>query len=353
MNKTLISVLVANALVASTGAYAANNTRGFTVEDSIYDTVLNDAMQFGGHIGTSYEYEEKKITNFKSWAGEETEKTKTHELFGLFYKNSKWDLSALYALKQLNREKTTANSNKSELEESFKHLISLNKSFNLRDGWTAGLIYDLEYTKGKIFSTTQNGSNAGVQGIGLTKAEHSIRPYLTYWNNEYNAGVYTNLEYLYNDEDKSSWGTRQEKGYSFLIKPYKRMGNWEFGVEFYYQVKDNDAKNGDGSVNEVSDFTEKYAEPIVQYSFEDAGALYVRTRIGENQTKYTDGWAKGQEYFKDIRKATVGYEQAVGEDWLVKAEYEWAKDTETFTMLEGEEKIVEQNTFFLQALYRF
>lgn len=347
MNKTLISVLVANALVISTSAYAANNTRGFKVEDSIYDTVLNDAMQFGGHIGTSYEYEEKNVTDYASWGGDFTEKTKTHEIFGLFYKNSKWNLSALYALKQVDRNKTNVNSNYTETEESFKHLVSLNKSFNVADGWTAGLIYDLEYTRGRVFSTT------GTQSLGINKSEHSLRPYLTYWNNEYNAGVYTNLEYLYNDEDKSSWGTRQEKGYSFLIKPYKRMGNWEFGVEFYYQVKDNEDKSPSGNINEVSDFTEKYAEPIVQYSFEDAGALYVRTRIGENQTKVTDGWAKGHEYFKDIRKATVGYEQAVGEDWLVKAEYEWAKDKETFTMLEGEEKIVEQNTFFLQALYRF
>ncbi|SON50017.1 porin [Vibrio tapetis] len=347
MNKTLISVLVANALVVSTSAYAANNQRGFTVEDSIYDSVLNDAMQFGGHIGTSYEYEEKDVTDFASWGGDFTEKTKTHEIFGVFYKNSKWDLSALYALKQVNRNKTSKKSNDSELEESFKHLMSLNKGFDLGDGWTTGLIYDLEYTRGKIYSTS------GTKGLGISKAEHSVRPYLTYWNNEYNAGVYTNLEYLYNDEDKNSWGTRQEKGYSFLIKPYKRMGNWEFGVELYYQIKDNDAKNGDGTINEVSDFTEKYAEPIVQYSFEDAGALYVRTRIGENKTTVSDGWAKDSEYFKDIRKATVGYEQAVGDDWLVKAEYEWAKDKETFTQKEGEEKIVEQNTFFLQALYRF
>ncbi|CAM4275376.1 porin [Vibrio neonatus] len=347
MNRTLISVVVANALIISTSAFALENQRGFKIEDSIYDTVLNDAMQFGGHVGTSYEYEDKDVTDYASWGGDFNERTKVHEIFGVFYKNSKWDFSALYALKQVDRNKTNKNSSYSELEESYRHLMSLNKGFDLGSGWTTGLIYDLEYTSGKIYSTS------GTQGLKSTKGEHSVRPYLTYWNNTYNAGFYTNLEYLYNNEDKSLWGTREEEGYSFLFKPYKRMGNWEFAVEFYYQIKENDAKNGDGSVNEISDFTEKYIEPIVQYSFEDAGTLYVRTRIGENETKISDGWAKDEDYFKDIRKATIGYEQAIGSDWLVKAEYEWAKDDETFTLKEGESKTVEQSTFFAQALYRF
>ncbi|MDN3682205.1 porin [Vibrio tapetis subsp. quintayensis] len=342
MNKTLISVLVANALVVSTSAYAANNQRGITVERSIYESVVNDAMNFGGHIGTSFEYEDKVTTDFNGSTIEE--RTKTHEVFGFYYSNPTWNLAALYALKLVDREQVNSGGYH-ETENSYKHLISMNKGFDLSDGWTTGLIYDLEITDSRVFSKN-------VTAHPKRKFEHSLRPYLTYWNNEYNAGVYTNLEYLYNDENKASWGNREEKGYSFLIKPYKRMGNWEFGVELFYQIKDNDDRGSNGTVNEVSDFTEKYAEPIVQYSFEDAGALYVRTRIGENKTTVSDGWSKGDEYFKDIRKATVGYEQAVGDDWLIKAEYEWANDKETHTSKQGQEKNVDQNTFFLQALYR-
>lgn len=341
MNKTLISVLVANALVVSTSAYAANNQRGITVERSIYESVVNDAMNFGGHVGTSFEYEDKVTTNFDG--GIKEERTRTHEVFGFYYSNPTWNLAALYALKLVDREQVE--SGYSETESSYKHLISMNKGFDLSDGWTTGLIYDLEITDSRVFSPY-------VKAHPKRKFEHSVRPYLTYWNNEYNAGVYTNLEYLYNDEDLASWGVNEEKGYSFLIKPYKRMGNWEFGVELYYQVKDTENKNSSGVAYKTTDFTEKYAEPIVQYSFEDAGALYVRTRIGENQTDILSGNEKGDQYFKDIRKATVGYEQAVGDDWLIKAEYEWANDKETATSKQGQEKNVDQNTFFLQALYR-
>ena len=341
MKRTTLSVLIANTLLLSTTAFAAND-RGFAPEDTFFD----DALKFGGHIGSSIEYEDKTITNYDTWGGgERHERTMTHEVLGAYYNNPTWNATALYAFKLENRE--VKDVNYAETEDGYKHLFSINKGFNLGDGWDTGLIYELEYSRGKVVNT------GGETGLRTKSAEHSIRPYLTYWNNEYSAGVYSNLEYLFNDEDKSDWGTREEKGYSLLFKPYKRFGQWELGVEFFYQIKDNEAKNGAGQINEVSDFTEKYIEPIVQYTFEEAGTAYVRARIGQNETKFTDGWAEDEEFLKDIRKATIGYEQAIGEDWLMKAEYEWAKDTETFSQLKGEEKVVEQNTLFVQALYRF
>ncbi|MDN3697339.1 porin [Vibrio genomosp. F6] len=340
MKKTLLSVLIANTLVLSTTAFASDD-RGFAPQDTFFD----DAMQFGGHVGSSIEYEYKNTTDWAKWGGiKSTEQTRTHEVVSLFYRNAKWNLSALYAFKLEDRKKELIKqdgSHYSETEDGYKHLLSLDKGFNIGGGWATGAVYDIEYTRSQLYST------AGTSGLRKTKTEHSFRPYLTYWSNEYNAGFYSNLEYLYNDEDKSAWGTVKEEGYSLLFKPYKRFDNWELGVEFFYQIKENDA-NG----SKVSDFTEKYFEPIVQYSFDDAGTMYVRARIGENET---NGINSNDDYFKDIRKATIGYEQAVGDDWLVKAEYEWAKDTETSNMDQyaGDEKIVEQNTLFLQALYRF
>lgn len=234
-----------------------------------------------------------------------------------------------------------------------KHLVSLNKGFDLSNGWATGVIYDLEFTKSKVYSPY-------VTGLRKELAEHSLRPYLTYFNNDYNWGFYSNLEYLYSKEDKSAWGERIEEGYSILFKPYKRLGSWELGVEFYYQIKDNEDRQASGGINEISDFTEKYIEPIVQYSFDDAGVLYARVRVGENETNNAANSGGGNanvDYFKDIRKATLGYEQAVGDNWLLKGEYEYANEIEEKSKLAGweakNESELKQHTLYLQALYRF
>lgn len=344
MNRTVLSLSIACALSTAPTVFAAENG---PAPHEMGGNILTQALDFGGHVGTSIEIEDKDITNYKTWGGQtENERTTTHEVLGLFYKNAHWNFSSLYAFKLTDRVKRNQNRSYTETEDGYKHLISIDKKFPLPNGFETGVIYDLEYTLGTVATT------AGVSNLRTKNAEHSVRPYFNFYSNEYDAGFQSNLEYLYNDEDKSAWGSRVEEGYSVLVKPYKRFGNWELGVEFYYQIKDNEARNSDGSINEVSDFTEKYIEPIVQYSFEDAGTLYVRARYGENETKHTEGWAAGEQYFKDIRKATMGYEQSVGDNWLLKGEYEWAKDTETFTKLAGEEKVVEQNTFLLQAIYR-
>lgn len=343
MKRTLLSVLVANTLAMSCVVHASDE-RGFSIEKSVYD----QALEFGGHVGTSFEYEDKVTDGFNG--NKKKEKIKTHEVVGLYYNNPNWDFTALYALKLENR--TQEEPGYHETEDGVKHLFSLNKGLALSNGWGSGLIYELEYTKSKVYTPT-------VKGLDKTNAEHSLRPYLTYWNNEHSLGFYSNLEYLFNDEDKSAWGTREEKGYSLLFKPYTRFGNWLMGVEFFYQIKENEGRTSTGALGEESDFTEKYFEPIVQYSFDDAGTAYVRVRIGENETKNSAKSAGNADidYFKDIRKATVGYEQAVGDNWLVKAEYEFANETEKKSKLAGweakNESELTQHTMFVQALYRF
>ncbi|MBF4327515.1 porin, partial [Vibrio anguillarum] len=139
-----------------------------------------------------------------------------------------------------------------------------------------------------------------------------------------------------------------------------RFGNWELGLEMYYQIKDNEDYQSNGNINEISDFTEKYIEPVVQYSFDDAGTLYVRARLGDNETNNASNSGGGNanvDYFKDIRKATLGYEQAVGDSWLVKGEYEFANEVEEKSKLAGweakNESELTQHTVYLQALYRF
>ncbi|NOI64669.1 porin [Vibrio sp. 99-8-1] len=343
MKKTLISVLVANALAIPFTAHAADD-RGFSIEKSVYD----EALEFGGHVGTSFELEDKVTNGFNG--NKKKEKTTTHEVVGLYYNNPTWNFTALYALKLENREQREPSYH--ENEDGIKQLFSLNKGYDLSNGWGTGLIYELEYTKSKVYSPN-------VKGLNKTKAENSIRPYLTYWDNDNSWGFYSNLEYLFNSEDKSAWGERDEKGYSVLFKPYTRFGNWLMGIEFFYQIKENEGKTSTGTLSEESDFTEKYFEPIVQYSFDDAGTAYVRVRVGENETKHSakSGGNANVDYFKDIRKATVGYEQAVGENWLMKAEYEYANETEKKSKLAGweakNESELKQHTVFVQALYRF
>jgi hypothetical protein len=325
-------------------SYAASE-HGINLEDSF----LEEALQFGGHIGTSVEYEDKVTDGFNG--NEKKEKTITNEVFDVFYRNSNWNLSALYALKIENREQNEPGYY--ENEDGLKHLFSIDKGFRLTNGWATGLIYELEYTGSKLYSPY-------VDGLRKDLAEHSFRPYLTYWNNEHSWGFYSNLEYLYSKEDKSAWGERTEEGYSLLFKPYKRLGNWELGVELYYQVKDNEDYQKNGTINEISDFSEKYFEPIVQYTFDDAGTLYFRTRFGESETSHAANSGGGNanvDYFKDIRKATLGYEQALGDSWVVKGEYEYANEVEDKSKLAGwetkNESELTQHTFYLQGLYRF
>lgn len=210
MKRTLISVSVAAALALSFPTFAASE-HGMDADAGF----LDQAMQFGGHVGTSLEYEDKVTDGFNG--NKKKERTTTHEVFGVYYNNARWNFSALYGLKLENREQREPSYY--ENEDGIKHLFSLNKGFDLGNGWATGAIYELEYTNSKVFSPY-------VSGLRKELAEHSFRPYLTYFNNEHNWGFYSNLEYLYSKEDKSDWGERIEDGYSLLFKPYKRFGNW-------------------------------------------------------------------------------------------------------------------------------
>lgn len=81
---------------------------------------------------------------------QEKERTTTHEVFGVYYNNARWNFSALYGLKLENREQREPSYY--ENEDGIKHLFSLNKGFDLGNGWATGTIYELEYTNSKVFS---------------------------------------------------------------------------------------------------------------------------------------------------------------------------------------------------------
>jgi opacity protein-like surface antigen len=53
----------------------------------------------------------------------------------------------------------------------------------------------------------------------------------------------------------------------------------------------------------------------------------------------------------------LGYEQAVGDNWLLKGEYEYANEVEEKSIMtqwdKKDESELKQHTVYLQALYRF
>ena len=62
-------------------------------------------------------------------------------------------------------------------------------------------------------------------------------------------------------------------------------------------------------------------------------------------------------YFKTIRKATLGYEQNIGDDWIAKIEYKHAREkrAQNFYDPRDEEKynVLNQDNIYVHAFYRF
>ncbi|HHZ4485243.1 TPA: porin [Escherichia coli] len=342
IKKNVLSASIATVLLGSTGAFAAND-RGFTSDTDWSE----EQAGFNGHVGTTFEYETKSTDNYLGKTVKEY--TKTHEIFQAYFSQPNWQFAAIYGLKSIDRRQEEKGYH--ENETSLQNYISLNKTFTIGNGFDFSLVYDLMYTDGNIDSPY-------VTGLHTVTVDNSFRPTLTYFNSDWNAGFYSNVEYLYSRNDKSSWGVREEEGQSILFQPYKRFGAWEFGIEFFYQKKHNDEFNH-GKINDRSIYTETYYEPIIKYAFENAGNLYLRTRFGHGKTENADSlqYNANRTYFKTIRKSTLGYEQNIGDDWIAKIEYKhaWEKEHKNFYDPRDEEKynVLNQDNIYVHAFYRF
>lgn len=302
-----------------------------------------DGISFSGHVGSSIEYEAKTTDDWG--AGDIKEKIITNEVGNVFFNIYNIGLLANYSLKTMTREQKNS-SGYYENEDSLKHLLLLDRPFPLSDGWGTGLGYEAEYITSKVVSKTANHHEK-------QSLEQILRPYLTYWNNDYNAGFYAMAEYLTLNFDNGSWGKRDESGFSAMIKPYTNYGNFQFELEFFHQVKDdNKSKDPSGYVFQRDKFTETYVQPTIRYSIDSGGLVYLTTRFAKNETT-----VKGSrpDYFKDVIKTSVGYETDIGESWLVKAEYEYTHEKETTNdpTKAGLSKKVDNHKFYAHALYRF
>lgn len=339
MKRTLLSISVALACTISHSTFANDDTEYAM-------SFWEEAQQYGGHIGAAFTYEDKDEKYTDATTGTTTTTntiTKTTDIANLAYTNSLWDLSATYAL-QTQDTKTKQLGSTILTSDALLHLFTLTKTVNFAGGWSGGLIYSFTLTDSEYKPTGQNNVS------GLTK-KHTIKPYVNYWSNRFNAGAEFGVEYTDTKDDQSAWGLTESDAYAYSFKPYKTYGNWQFAVQFYYQDTDGNYSNSYG-YKQKQDYTEKYFEPIVQYSFDDAGTLYAQFRYGEKEEKLSDNFGNNSKYLEDIRKGTIGYQQLITQDWEIKAEYEFTANEKTQS---GSDNLTEtdQNKFYISALYRF
>lgn len=347
MRKKILPLVIAN-IVGLSGAASADDFTDFLRQADSEDNSSASAgsrsfLSFSGHFGSSIEYESKTTDDWGK--GEIKERITTNEVGNVFLNFHNLGLRSNYSLKTMTREQKNS-TGYYENEDSLKHLILLDRPFALGGGWGTGLGYEAEYISSEVVS--KNANHHGKQSL-----EQIFRPYLTYWNNEHNAGFYAMVEYLNLSFDNGSWGQRDEAGYSVMFKPYTNFGNFQFELEFFHQVKnDNESSDPSGFVFQVDDFTETYIQPTIRYSIDNGGLVFLTTRFASNETI-----VKGSrpDYFKDVIKTSVGYEANIGEDWMVKAEYEYTREKETSNdpALAGAMKKVDNHKFYAHALYRF
>ena len=347
MKKKILPLVIAN-IVGLSGAASADDFTDFLRQaDSEDNSSAAGGLSFSGHFGSSIEYESKTT---KDWIyGEIKETITTNEIGNVFLNIQNLGLRTNYSLKTMTRKQqnydTSGAKGYYENQDSLKHLILLDRPFALGGGWGTGLGYEAEYISSEVVSKDANHD-------GKQSLEQIFRPYLTYWNNEYNAGFYAMVEYLNLSFDNGN-SLRDEAGYSVMFKPYTNYGNFQFELEFFHQIKnDNVSYNPSGYVFQTDDFTETYIQPTIRYSIDDGGLVFLTTRFTKNET-ITKG--PRPDYFKDVIKTSVGYETNIGEDWMVKAEYEYTRDKETTNdpALAGVTKEINNHKFYAHALYRF
>lgn len=81
------------------------------------------------------------------------------------------------------------------------------------------------YTDGNIDSPY-------VTGLHTVTVDNSFRPTLTYFNSDWNAGFYSNVEYLYSRNDKSSRGYAKKKVIVYYFNPISVLEHGNLALSF-------------------------------------------------------------------------------------------------------------------------
>ncbi|MBC7002395.1 hypothetical protein BIZ37_07475 [Photobacterium sp. BZF1] len=341
MNKTILSVLVANAMFASNAVADTFSTSPDSAEQDFFATIVDGT---GGSIGAFFEKEDKKAYNEDGSLIGKNEYTENSIITGFLY-NKELPVSLNYSLKQIQNKWRTADGSFSQIDDGFQVSTNLRYNRGLGRGFSTGLGWATEFER----SDRNQGNTKG----DLTQDQHEFYTFLGYWNNDWKGGFYSELSYGMTNEtnslDAGVWGDKDTTYYKVLFKPYKSFGKFFAGVEFYYEDKDTDGRDG----SFLENFEEWYIEPELAYSFDFGGRLFVKQRYSEKTTTQTNG----DSYFGTVNKTTVGYQHNF-KNWSVSGEVEiFNEDKDAKAEWTGNEKIgnghEEYNKLKLMAQYRF
>ncbi|AXY01983.1 hypothetical protein D1115_13380 [Vibrio alfacsensis] len=341
MNKSILSVLIANAFIAPHALADIYSTDPQSAEQDFFSSLIDGT---GGNVGAFYEREDKKsYAADGSLIGNNTY-TENSLITGYLY-NNELPLSLNYSYKQITDIwDPAAEGANSSVRTSDQLATNLRYRRALGNGFNTGLGWQTEIERGDH----RQGSQVG----DITKDQHQFYTFLGYWNNDWKGGFYAQASYgLQNTTDDlntSVWGDKDQTYYKLMIKPYKNFGKVFAGVEIYYEDKDTDSGV---SGEQLENFKELYIEPEIAYSFDTGGRVFIKQRYTEKTTK---NLANGNEYFGTVNKTTLGYQHNF-EDWMVSAEVELfnedkQEDTGSGKIDSGNE---EYNKLKLMALYRF
>ncbi|ELR65924.1 hypothetical protein C942_00550 [Photobacterium marinum] len=338
MNKSLLSVLIVNALAAG---YAHAEVAPSDTSNT-FDQLVNVVTNVNGHVGVAYEFKETEFTNYSDPTQTYTEKHKENSYIDGFYNFNDLNLFGNYKITQITNS-IRKNNGEFLNEETVKYELSTNYRYVLSESLNTGLGYSLEYEDGYAIESNSGRSD---RKINTTEAQHEFSTWLGYWNNEGQWGFYSDASVGWKDADKNQWGDADTDLYHVSFKPFMNLGKFFMAAELYYENQDTT-----NSWKENIDFTERYIEPELAYSFGEGKRVFVKHRFSEKETNTSRSNGSSTKYFENINKTTLGYQQTIGEKWWVSAEVELIREKHDMDDKKFADK--DSDNFKLFAQYRF
>ncbi|MGR5287213.1 hypothetical protein ACP3V5_17985 [Vibrio maritimus] len=339
MNKSILSVLITNTLIAPNVVAEILAADESAPEQNLFSSLVNGT---GGYVGAFFEQEDKKVYDRNGKLVGTNLYTENSIITGYLY-NRELPISLNYSIKQILNKWQPANGNFIQIDDGYQLQTNLRYRTDLGQSFSTGLGWKTKIERSERSKSNETGD--------LTKDQHQFYTFLGYWNKDWKGGFYSELNYgLQNDFNELSlgaWGDKDTTYYKFTIKPYKNFGKFFAGVEFYYEDKDTESKR---TSIFLENFKEMYVEPELAYSFDFGGRLFVKQRI----TQKTTTQANGNEYFGNVNKTTLGYQQNL-KNWLIGAEVELFNEDKEENIGAGrvDSGNEEYNKIKLLAQYRF
>ncbi|GAM60634.1 cymA protein precursor [Vibrio ishigakensis] len=339
MNKSILSVLIANAIYAPYALADIYSTDSQSAEQDYFSALIDGT---GGHVGAFFEKEDKKVYNEDGSLNGTNEYIENSLITGFLYQKD-LPFSLNYSFKQIQNTWRNAEGTFTQKDDGFQLSTNLAYRHGFGNGLSTGLGWKTEIERSTRYQSNLKGD--------LDKDQHQFYTFLGYWNNDWRGGFYSELSYGLQDDtnelDSGDWGRKDTTYYKVMLKPYKNFGNFFVGVELYYEDKDTESKR---SGQHLENFKEFYVEPEIAYQFDFGGRLFVKQRYTEKTTTQ----ANGNEYFGTVNKTTIGYQHNI-KDWMVGAEVELfnedkEQDVGAGKVGSGNE---EYNKLKLMAQYRF